>query len=179
MLAAALLLAAAQLPPPRTVNGEVLGPAEKYTTAGPARVCMDRLMITALRGESVTLGYSGIHNGSLRLNRGGAWVDAALGDIWAGPEEIDEVVDRRAGSYIADASSDTQLRYGLFAPADNHSEYRLLGWIDGPAFVGDQRDLSVLRRIELRGPQSPPCDVTYHYGWPVLLGDQPLVERHK
>ena len=172
----ALALAAPAIDPPRTVNGEVLGTAEEFTTAGPARVCIRSLMITANRDESVSLAYAGIHNGELRLNRGNNWVSAALGESWVTPRQRGDVIERRPDSYIADISDDKDLRYGLFASGGDGEGYYLLVRIRGPAFTGDERDRSILRRIELREPQSPACDVDYNFGWPMLEGEEPVRE---
>jgi len=176
MIALTLLFAGAQLEPPKTVNGIILGKAEDFTTPGPARVCMRELMITARSGESVSLGYSGIHHGTLRLNRGRSWVEAALGEIWAQPAQRGDVIERRDLSYVADSSTETKLRYGLYAHDDFYGEHRALVWIEGPSLTGDERDRSVLRRIELRSDRSPPCDVTYNFGWPVIFGEEPVIE---
>lgn len=173
------LLAAVQLEPPRTVNDQILGTAEDFTTVGPSRVCMDGLMVTAVPEESVSLNYAGIHWGVLRLNRGKSWVDASLGDTWAQPQQRGEVIERRTGSYIADVSDNETLKYGVFAPDELEGEYRLVARIEGPALTGDERDRFILRRIEIRGQQSPACDVTYHYGWNMLFGKEPLVEPTK
>lgn len=155
---------AAQIPPPRTVNDLVIGTAEEYTTAGPARVCMDNLMITARSGESVSLNYSGIHGGKLRLNRQNSWIDVSLSEIFRQPANRGPVILRHAADYVADASDETRLRYGLYGRSDFYDDLRLLALSEGPSFVGDERDDSVLRRIELRRLDSPPCDVTYDFG---------------
>jgi hypothetical protein len=179
-LAAALFLAVAEAPPPRTVNGEVLGSPSEFTTKGPSRVCMNDVMITALPRETVSLNYSGIHSGVLRLNRGTSWVDAAVGDIYVSPRELGDVIVRTSNYFVADASNSSQLRYGLFVPPDGfHHRHYLRVWIDGPALSGDEGDGSILRRIEIRNDQSPPCDVTYRFGWDVIFGEQPLAVRKK
>ena len=142
-------------------------------------MCIENLMITALRGESATLSYAGIHHGALRLNRGRSWIDATLGEIWIQPRRVGDVIIRRPTTYIADVSGETSLRYGLFGYDEFYKRSRALVFIDGPGLFGDQADRSILRRIELRQNDSPPCDVTYHFGWDMLLGDQPLVEKPK
>jgi hypothetical protein len=179
LLTVAFLAAASQVPAPTTVNGERLGTAEQFTTIGPARVCMNNVMVTAERGESITLGYSGIHNGSLRLNQGKQWADVVVGEIFAQPRERGEVIERRRNSYIADASTDLELRYGLFAYDDIYKRYQPLVWISGPSLEGGNSDRSILRRIEVRTQNTAPCDVTYRFGWDVLLDGAPLVERRK
>jgi hypothetical protein len=176
LLGVALLLFAAQ-PDPTMVNGNVLGKAADFTTAGPARVCMDNLMVTALASESVTLDYSGIHAGSLRLNRGRSWIKITLGDIFRQPREQGEVIVRKPNFYIAEASSKTDLRYGLYAPDKDHADYRLKAWIDSQSFTGDTQDDVILRRIEMRNENSPPCTLTYHFGFDVLFGKMPLREK--
>lgn len=173
------MLLAGQLEPPRTVNDQILGKAEDFTTAGPSRVCMDELMVNALAGESVSLNYAGIHTGVLRLNHGRSWVDVSLGDAWAEPKQKGNVIERRPNSYIADVSDNKSLRYGLFAPSDLDGDYRMAAKVEGPALTGDERDRLILRRIELRSQKSRPCDVTYHYGWKMLFGEEPLVEQKK
>jgi hypothetical protein len=179
LLFTALLLAIAGPAAPTTVNGQVLGKTEEFTTSGPARVCIRNLMITALPSETITLGYAGIHNGTLRLNRDKSYVEASLGEIWRQPREIGDVVERRPTFYIADVSGDTKLRYGLFAHDEFYGQTRLQVWIEGPGLFGDEEDRSVLSRIELRQTGSAPCDVTYHFGWGMLFGEEPLVEKQK
>ncbi|HEX5257537.1 MAG TPA: hypothetical protein VFW35_02010 [Sphingomicrobium sp.] len=136
-------------------------------------------MITANAGESVSLSYSGIHNGMLRLNLGTSWVNAGFSENWAQPKQMGDVVERRRRSYVADISDSANLRYGLFAYEHPHSPYLLLVRVDGPVLVGDHRDESILHRIEIRHDESPPCDITYHYGFGVIFGEEPLVERRK
>ena len=140
---------------------------------------MNDLMVTVLEGESVTLGYAGIHTGTLRLNRNRSWVEMSVGDIFVGPEARGEVVLRKPGFYIADASSGTKLRYGLFGPADHDERYRLQVWIDGPLLVGDRKEGGILRRIEWRGKGSLGCTVAYRFGWDMLFGNEPLVQKSK
>ena len=72
MLAALFLLAAAtaaasDVPPPRTVNGEVLGSAEDFATSGPARICFASLAIDLEQNERAYLEYSGIHSSQMRI----------------------------------------------------------------------------------------------------------------
>jgi hypothetical protein len=179
MLAAVLLLAAAPVPAPTTVNGQVLGTSEEYTTAGPARVCLENVVVTALPGESVSLGYSGIHDGRIRLNRGSSWVELSMSQIWIPPKEVGEVLDRRADFYIADISDTSNIRYGLFGPDRYNDKLHYLVRIDGPTFSGDPSDRGILRRIDLMREGSPPCQVTYNFGWDVLMGDRPMAIRHK
>jgi hypothetical protein len=178
LIGVALLLAAVQ-PDPTTVNGDIIGKAKDFTTRGPAHVCMEDIMVTALPGESVSLDYAGIHEGSLRLNRGRSWTEIAVGEIFAQPSEIGEIVLRRDGYHIADLSTYADLSYGLFGPDKYNDQYHLRVWIDGPSLVGDVRDNGVLRRVEVRKDNSPRCDVTYHFGWDMLFGNEPLAERTK
>lgn len=177
MILAALLLAAPDAP--RTVNGQVLGPVEQYTTAGPARVCIENLAFTALPGESVSLDYSGIHEGRLRLNRGSSWVMLSMGEIFIPPREVGDVLERGPDFYIADISDSSKLRYGLFGPDKYQSKPHYLVRIDGPALSGEPSDRGILRRIDLQRDGSAPCNVTYHFGWDVLFGDEPLAVKRK
>jgi hypothetical protein len=177
MFLAALLLAGADPPAPTTVNGQVLGKAAEFTTSGPTRVCIENLMVTALPRESITLGYAGIHNGALRINRGRSWIDVTLGEIWKQPRQVGDVIERRPSFYIADVSEESELRYGLFAYDEYYKGNRLQVFIEGPGLSGDEADRSILRRIELRQDESPPCDVTYHFGWDMLFGEEPLVQK--
>jgi hypothetical protein len=85
MLGAGLLLLSLQTAaePPRTVNDAVLGPAESFTTPGPATVCMRQLVIRPRTGQRVQLLYSGIHAGTLRLYlEDGRYVDFMDGEIF-------------------------------------------------------------------------------------------------
>ncbi|MCL6250429.1 hypothetical protein M3P36_05140 [Altererythrobacter sp. KTW20L] len=77
------LSASAQVQNPTTVNGQVLGPVENFTTHGPALVCMEGMGVHVRQGETVYLEYLGIHDGRLRkVMSDGSSLSLAHGDAW-------------------------------------------------------------------------------------------------
>lgn len=172
-LVVSLLLHAAQPAappePPRGVNDSILGTAEEFAVAGPARVCLIHTSVDVEAGETAYLDYLGIHHGSFRVTgpRGtfrvmeGAFRDSPGGRLV--PDLLGRTVERhreegRPRYLIFGATSDR--------PADDHP----LAWVDGDA-LGRSRDLNILARVnvEQRNPDS--CAERFVYGWDFTAGD--------
>ena len=51
--------------------------------------------------------------------------------------------------------------------------------LDGPGLDGAAKDRRLIQRIGLKRDAATPCDTTYHYGWDVILGEKPFVERRE
>lgn len=160
--------------PPRTVNDQVLGIAADFTTAGPARVCLNDLAVLAPDGSSVQLLYSGIHSGTLRLTSGKSYFDIRVGDAWAEPRDRGSVVARGDGYFIRAHVDEPPLKYLVY----RNTEYgfRPTAWIEGPRLRGYPLDKAILRQLEFQRADSTPCDRTYRFGWSVIFGDEPLSE---
>ena len=78
MLPILLLIAAQQIEPPTTVNGEILGTAEQFATRGPGRVCIGSVSIDLVPGETVLLH---VINGGLEIHEA-IIGDAGVQDAW-------------------------------------------------------------------------------------------------
>lgn len=183
MLGTVLLLLAAQsaAEPARTVNDQELGPAEEFTNDGPAVVCMRDLVIRPRAGQSVQLGYSGIHAGTLRLFlENGKYVDLTDGEIFrdqrrAGQGPAERRDDMRI-FLVADEGSD--VRYQLEGTGEETTDYsppRVM--VDGPGLAGNRSDHAVFEVVSFERPESVQCDRRYAYGWGVLLEGEPFSTR--
>lgn len=169
------LLAQLQAEPPKTVNDEVLGEAKDFTTAGPARVCIGPMAVTASTGATVQLLYSGIHNASLRLATGATFTDFHFGEIWARPPRLGRVVFQQGDFTVRRIYSEKTISYGIFTTGGPAKKPRLTVRVEGKGLSGGQADRALLSAVSLDGT-SAKCDRTYQYGWPVVLGEVPVSE---
>jgi hypothetical protein len=184
MLGLALLLLSTQsaAEPAKTINGQELGPAEQFTTAGPATVCMRDLVIRPRPGQRVQLGYSGIHNGTLRLFlESGAYVDFTVSEIF---------LDQRRRGEAPSASRDDmniyllrdqrpKVRYqleGTGRRTDDYTPPRVMA--DGPGSAADKIDDRVFNEVAFVEPKKVHCDRRYEFGWGVLLNGEPFDIRN-
>ena len=183
MLAAALLLLAAQsaAEPARTVNGAELGPAEQFTTRGPATVCMRELVIKPRAGQAVQLSYSGIHAGTLRLFlENGQYVDFSDGEIFVDQRQRGESpVDKRPTMEIYLVRDQRpEVKYQLEGTGTRTNDYsppRVL--VSGPGLVADRTDDRLFEEVSFAEPERVTCDRRYEYGWGVLLEGKPVDVR--
>lgn len=175
-----LLLAVASVPEPRTVNGQVLGTVEQFTTLGPAAVCMRDLRLAPVAGERVTLGYSGIHSGSIRLSTARGDANFALHEILAARkfrgELVEKARDRRI--YLDLFEDQPALFVWMREPnGDDPKRWRVHAVVTGE-LVANQDFSLILARARLGDPrESSSCDRTYEFGWGVILGDEKLSEK--
>ena len=174
MLLLLLSIAAAQVEPPRTVNGAVLGSAADFATRGPAQVCMREIAITAREGEVAYLGYAGIHSGTLRLVIGEKYVDFMHGESWGVPKRELRPVAERSGYRIA-REREGKRRYAiLVSRPDAPEQEKVLVWISGTAVAGSAGRLGLVDRLRVQMPAATGCQRTYAYGWDMLLGEEPV-----
>jgi len=162
--------------PPRTVNGIEIGLAADFATSGPARVCMEQMIVSPRQGETAYLSYSGIHAGSIRLVLAdGDYVDFAHGDTWAdqrrGGQRPAHVEDEARYYRFEEAR---EVRYQVFAPSEWDDRRRAVVNVSGTGLSGNRSDKRILDRMSLGGADETHCDRQYRYGWDVILGDEPI-----
>jgi hypothetical protein len=174
-LLALSLLAGTQPEPPRTVNGAVLGTAEDFSTTGPAIICMRELAVEAGAGETVYLGYSGIHNGTLRWQGPQGAIEFKQSESWQPPRGRGRLVGE-FGHYSVYRKRDSADLYLAFL-AGEEGEMRLDLRIAGGALDGSKRDEPLLKRLLQHSGRSPRCDRTYAYGWGMIMGDESVVSE--
>ena len=180
-LGAIALLAAQASQPAMTVNDIELGPAEKFTTHGPATVCMKELVIRPEEGQSVQLAYSGIHHGSLlfnvsptetiELNLGNNWRDfrkAGQRPLWRG--------NRMEFYPITGFGDDGKFQIEGYGIKDKYdSAPRIL--VEGAFLKRKRADKKYFKRVSFQRPDKVTCDRRYDFGWGVLLDGDPLDVR--
>lgn len=175
----ALLLAAVQVEPPTTVNGDVLGKPEDFATAGPARVCLRDIAVTAKRGETVYLAYAGIHTGTLRLATGGRTIDFTHLESGIGPTRSARLVGHRTGVTLFRYVEGHTPRYiARISPADANGGTSIVR-IGGSGLAGTDGAGKVWKHLSISTAEVGGCDRTYSYGWDMLFGEEPLSRKEK
>jgi hypothetical protein len=167
--------------PARTVNGSELGPAEEFSTVGPATVCLRNLVIRAGEGDSIQLSYSGIHNGTLRLIlANGESLEVTEGEIFVDRRKRRQRivwqqtgmefyrVDRRGAGVEYQIEGSGRVNDGEPAPR---------AFLTGEALTGAQSDRDFVQGLSFEDPDAVKCDRRYQYGWGVILGAEPLDTR--
>jgi hypothetical protein len=136
-----------QVPPPRGVNGTVLGAAEAYRMPGPMRICFIDTGLALRAGETAWLDYLGIHAAAIRVaGRHGQYL-VREGNSWAIPPEPGTVADAR-GRRIVRYGTAGQVRYLIYgAVTDAGPGDRPSVWVEGAALNGTARDRDILDRI--------------------------------
>ena len=165
MLGLALLLAAQEVPPPTGVNGAVLGTAEQFRTAGPARVCLADTSIDLLPGENAYLDYLGIHHGAIRVVGPRGQYVVWDGEAWADPRHGETVWDRQGRSLLR-LYRQGRPYYLIYGPTAVRPRVR----VEGDA-LGRSSDAAILRRIQLNQADLSSCRRRFEYGWGPVLGD--------
>jgi hypothetical protein len=163
-----LVAAQAEVPPPRTVNDQVIGKAEDFRTPGPARICINATSVDIEAGEAAYLQYLGIHFGTVRVVGPRGSFTVQDGDSWRAREDGEmltwdgrNVQRRRPGgrpSYIIHDRPDY--------PADREVP-RVL--VSGDA-LGRGVDRKIIARIRTHPAPPDRCAIRYVYGWETLLG---------
>jgi hypothetical protein len=180
MLGAGLLLLSLQTAaePPRTVNDAVLGPAESFTTPGPATVCMRQLVIRPRTGQRVQLLYSGIHAGTLRLYlEDGRYVDFMDGEIFVDRRQRGEapVAARPDMKIFLTMDQRPKVNYQLEGTGQRTKDYappRVMA--SGPGLASDTIDDRIFDEVQFTDPAAVKCDRRYEYGWGVLMDGEPF-----
>ena len=174
----ALLAAAATEPPtPTGINDSVLGKPEDFVTNGPATICTGALKIELDQGERVYLEYSGIHN--LRLDLVGSFGTLKLseGNAWASPRMRNGLVFKSPDFKFYDVGDEREFRYLAYGRSEFTDDgYRPIVWIDGDALRGNRSDRRLLARLKPYN-DGDVCNVTYAYGWGVIMDGRPLLEK--
>ena len=146
------------------MNGQVIGPAGVYSTAGPARVCLEHTSVDIQEGEIAYLDYLGIHSGSVRVvgHRGTFLVSE--GDAWAVPKGRSRLVPESGGRKIARHIKRGKLRYLIYGRVQPLDSERPLVWVEGNA-LGGGREAATLTRIVTSEGDPAGCDKRFRYGW--------------
>lgn len=164
-----LALALQVVEPPRGVNDEVLGTAEEFRVAGPARVCLISTSIDLLPGENAYLAYLGIHNGSIRVVGPHGTFLVTEGEAFREPRGGRLEQDRR-GRTLTRFRRDGRPRYLLYArPASSRGRGSPRTWVEGDA-LGRSRDRLVLDRVNVAFDGPSGCQRRFSYGWDADLG---------
>ena len=176
------LLAMAALTPvvsaPTGVNDAVLGEAKDYAFQGPGRVCLREAWLDLSKGETAYLRYSGIHFQTIVIDGPSGILELKEGEAWAKPKGERTLLLRKAGMEVFDIGTDMEFRYLVYG-ANQYSNGQLVPkiWLDGGALVGDGRDRKLVSRISIGALPAKNCNMTYNYGWGVLLEGEPMVMR--
>jgi hypothetical protein len=135
-------------PPPRGVNGAVLGTAEANRMPGPMRVCFIDTGLALRADETAWLDYLGIHAASIRVaGRHGQYL-VREGNSWAVPPEPGRAVADARGRRIVRYGTARQFRYLIYGPVtDAGPGDRPSVWVAGAALNGTARDRAILNRI--------------------------------
>lgn len=156
--------------PPRTVNEGILGTAEEFAVAGPARVCLIHTSVDLESGETAYLDYLGIHHGAFRVTGPQGTFRVREGDAWADPGGGRLVPDLR-GRAVERQRQEGRLRYLIFGrPYWDPDDEDPLVWVDGDA-LGRSRDFEILARIDIDQRDPDSCTRQFVYGWDFILGD--------
>lgn len=164
MLPILLLLAAQQIEPPTTVNGEILGTAEEFATRGPGRVCIGSVSFDLVRGETAYLNYVGIHWGGLRISTPNGNFDMNVSGSWADPGEPNRWVPDWRGRTIGRYRQEGRLTYVIFEPVKELGEERPWVRVKGDA-LGKSHDMDILNRILVNRGKIDGCRRHFEYGW--------------
>jgi hypothetical protein len=164
MLPVLLFLAAQQIDPPTTVNGEVLGTAEQYATPGPGRVCIGSVSVDLISGETAYLNYLGIHSGGLRISTPRGTFDVSVSGSWADPGEPNRWVSDWRGRTIGRYRKHGRPSYMIFEPVEELGEERPWVRIEGNA-LGKSHDMDILNRILVNRGKILGCRREFEYGW--------------
>jgi hypothetical protein len=152
------------IPPPRGVNGAVLGTAEANRMPGPARVCFIDTGLALRADETAWLDYVGIHAASIRVvGRHGQYL-VREGNSWAVPPGPGPSVRDARGRRIVRYGPAGQVRYLIYGPVTHAGPgERPSVWVEGAALNGTARDRNILNRIApVAG--NPRCRRRFIYG---------------
>ncbi len=164
-------------PPARTVNGAELGPAEDFSTQGPATVCLRELVVRAAEGETVQLAYSGIHSGSLLLTlRNGRTIELTEGESYIDRRERRQRTEwRQTGMALFRVDRLGAVEYQLEGEqVEGRWGSAPRAFIKGNGLRGDDSDRLRIKGVSFEKADAVKCDRRYDYGWEVLLGDAPM-----
>jgi len=172
-LVAISFLVGTQPEPPRTVNGAVLGAVDDFSSSGPAIVCMRELAVEAAAGEAVYLGYSGIHNGTLRWEGPQGVIEFKQSESWLPPRRRGQLIGKFGGYTVYRKREKGDLYLAFLAGEGAEPRFDLR--IAGSALDGSKRDEPLLNRLLQHSGTSARCDRSYAYGWGVIMGDESVV----
>jgi hypothetical protein len=168
LVAALPLLAAAFTPePPTTVNGQVLGAAEDFATAGPADVCLQDMVVSPRAGETVYVEYLGIHDARLRLTLAdGTFVILTQGDSYRDQRSRDQqpAIERDPQRYYLIGEGSAR-RYQMVTLESDSDEGQYALFLSGTALTGTRSDEKLLDRLSYGAEKGRHCDREFGYGW--------------
>ena len=170
MLILAVIVELAQTDPPRTVNGQPIGTAAEFRRHGPARICLESTRIILHRGETSELDYLGIHVGKITIKTLDGDLHVSEGDAWAAPKRSERAFETDGG-FIERVGRGRSARYLIFSPSDYSDKPTGRVWVEGSALRGNDRDRTILDRIEVTLKPPMECDQRFTYGWDALLGE--------
>lgn len=153
------------VPPPRGVNGAVLGTAEASRTAGPGWVCFIDNGVALVAGETAYIDYMGLHWAGYRVVGPRGQILVKEGNSWGVPAEPGQAVPDARGRRILRFGNPGEIRYLIYGiVTEAGPEPRPSVWVSGPSLTGSAADRSILERIEpRRRPQS--CRRRILYGF--------------
>lgn len=153
-----------RIPPPRGVNGAVLGTAEANRMPGPMRVCFIDTGLSLQAGETAWLDYVGIHAAAIRVTRRDGHYLVREGNAWSEPAEPGRAVPYARGRRIVRYGTAGRFRYLIYGPVtDAGPGDRPSVWVEGPALTGTARDRFILERIAPVGGNAR-CRRRFVYG---------------
>jgi hypothetical protein len=162
------LLATAFTPePPTTVNGQVLGAAEDFATLGPARVCLQDMIVSPRDGETVYVEYLGIHDARLRLVLAdGTHVMLTQSDAFQDQRkpEQEPAIQRLAQRYYLIRDEGAR-RYQMVSLEGESGEGQYVLFLAGTALSGDLSDEQIFDRLSFSAGEERQCDREFGYGW--------------
>ena len=157
------LVAAQDVPPPRTVNGIVLGTADEFSVAGPARVCLGDTSIDIVPGETAYLDYSGIHWATIRVvGRNGTFIVRQGPFLEPRRARLHEDFRERTIARYRDQGRPAYLIYSPTPWPAGEDLPRVK--IEGDA-LGHARDGEILDRIRINPSEPDNCARRFDYGW--------------
>lgn len=178
MLTASLLLLmqpADAVPVPRTVNGQAIGPAERFAYRGPGRVCMLTIGYALAEGETAYLLYAGIHSASIRIQGPDGTLDLSEGDGFRPDRPGAALLEMDGLSITRHARGG--LRYAIRGPGEESEEVRVIGFAEGDAVAAPRKARTLLSRLFRADGEDARCARRYNFGWDVMLGEQAVMDR--
>lgn len=139
---------------------------------------MSDLSYSLEAGETAYLSYTGIH--SLRVTiiglRGS--FELAVSENFARPKQSRTRFLRAPDKEVFEIGDDASFRYLVYAKTAFSEGRKIpLVWLDGTALRRNRSDETLVSRISVKTPDPAMCDITYRYGWGVILEGEPFVER--
>lgn len=167
-------LATAQIADPRTVNGQVIGPAEDFATAGPATICLQDLTLAVAEGETAHLEYLGIHSGSVRLVlEDGSFLTLSHGDSFADGRTVGQRPDLVVGDAAYFRVPERNVVQVFRAEGSEAPASSPVLILSGPALEVAAGEHRASEHIAFGGEGERDCTRRYGYGWDGIFWSHP------